>query len=164
MLTTRQAGRAKVPNNEMKSPLENQPNTRGYEIAVAFIATTLTAFLLFLFRWMIHTTNFDIQDFYLKWYEHIVHYGRWKSLEGSYADYNPPYLYLLSLFSFLNPIVSPNVVLKLVQIPATIASGFLAWSICRSLGMDKVRALLAGWIVLVAPEVAENTLMWANVT
>jgi hypothetical protein len=51
MLTTRQAGRAKVPNNEMKSPLENQPNTRGYEIAVAFIATTLTAFLLFLFRY-----------------------------------------------------------------------------------------------------------------
>jgi Gpi18-like mannosyltransferase len=126
------------------------------------VATILTLYALLQGNAALHHTSPDITVFYLRWYEHIVQYGRWASLEGSYADYSPPYLYILSLVSFLNGKISPIVLIKLAQVPGMIAASWLFWSICRKLGCSQTRSLLAAWIVLVAPEVFQNTLLWGQ--
>ena len=121
-----------------------------------------TLFVLLFGRLALHHVCPDITLFYLRWYEHIVTYGRWASLEGSYANYSPPYLYILSLFSLLNGKIGPVVLIKLAQVPGMIAAAWLFWSICRRLGCSQTRSLLAAWIVLAAPEVVQNTLIWGQ--
>jgi Gpi18-like mannosyltransferase len=107
-------------------------------------------------------TNPDITDYYQLWYQHIVTHGRWASLEGSYANYSPPYLYILSFVSLFAGNTSQVVMVKLAQVPGLIAGACLFWSICRKLGCSQTRSLLAAWLFLVAPEVFLNTLLWGQ--
>ncbi len=135
---------------------------RRADFLFAIIAGVLTVCAVLVGNPALHHASPDITVYYLRWYEHIVQYGRWASLEGSYANYSPPYLYILSLVSFLNGKVAPIVLIKLAQVPGMIAAAWLFWSICRKLGCSQTRSLLAAWIVLVAPEVFQNTLLWGQ--
>jgi Gpi18-like mannosyltransferase len=132
------------------------------DLLFAMVAGILTVAALLVGNFALHRANRDVAVFYLRWYEHIVQCGRWASLEGSYANYSPPYLYILSLISFLNGKIAPIVLIKLAQVPGMIAASWLFWSICRKLGCSQKRSLLGAWIVLVAPEVFQNTLLWGQ--
>lgn len=116
-----------------------------------------------LLHWMLYAGNGDILVFYQPWYEHIVRFGRWASLEGSYANYNPPYLYLLSCFTVLYGHLPTVVIIKLVEVPGVLAAGLLVWSIVRALGHSNARAVLTGCLIALAPEVVANTLLWGQV-
>jgi Gpi18-like mannosyltransferase len=136
--------------DEMVSPSANGSSSAlDWRTDLFFAVGTglLTLYALVHARIALHHASPDITVYYLKWYEHIVQYGRWASLEGSYANYSPPYLYIL---------------IKLAQVPGMVAAAWLFWSICRKLGCSQTRSLLAGWIVLVAPEVFQNTLLWGQ--
>ena len=126
------------------------------------VAGMLTLYALFHGSAALRHSSPDITVYYLKWYEHIVQYGRWASLEGSYANYSPPYLYILSLVSFLNGKIASIILIKVAQLPGLIAASWLFWSICQKLGCSQTRSLLGSWIVLVAPEVFQNTLLWGQ--
>lgn len=132
------------------------------DIFFAIGAGLLTLYALVHLRIALYHTSPDISVYYLQWYEHIVQHGRWSSLEGSYANYSPPYLYILSLVSFLNGKVASVVLIKLAQVPAMVTAAWMFWSICRKLGCSQTRSVLAAWIVLVAPEVFQNTLLWGQ--
>lgn len=132
------------------------------DVVLAAVVGISFILVLALLPWMLPRSNFDIRVWYLPWYQHIVSHGRLASLEASYADYNPPYLYLLSAFTLLDGTVLPVVVLKLVQLPAMLAMGVLGWSLCRAVGATQKRAVLAGCVVLLAPEVVTNALVWGQ--
>jgi Gpi18-like mannosyltransferase len=132
------------------------------DLSFAIAGVLLTLYAILNGRAALLHASPDITVYYLKWYEHIVRYGRWASLEGSYANYSPPYLYILSLVSFLNGKISSIILIKLAQVPGMIAAAGLFWSICRKLGCSQTRSLLAAWIILVAPEVFQNTLLWGQ--
>jgi Gpi18-like mannosyltransferase len=128
----------------------------------ALIAALLTALALHHLHAVLLKNNSDISVFYLPWYEHIVRYGRWSSLEGSFANYSPPYLYIVSFVSLFAGTTSPVIMVKLAQVPGLLVGAWMFWSICRKLGCSQTRSLLAAWMLLVAPEVFWNTLLWGQ--
>ncbi len=136
-----------------------KPAIRALAIVDLVLALTVVVFL----HRMLITSNTDITKFYGVWYQHILQHGRWHSIEGSYANYNPPYLYLLSLFSFLDGWVPAVVVLKLVEVPGVLAAGVIGWSIGRVVGASQRRAVLVGCLVALSPELIVNTLLWGQV-
>jgi Gpi18-like mannosyltransferase len=128
----------------------------------AVVAGLLTLCIALIFGWAVRHNNPDIGVYYQQWYRHILAYGRWASLEGSYANYSPPYLYILSFVSLFGGNTSQVVMVKLAQVPGLIVAAFLFWSICRKLGCSQRRSLLAAWLFLVAPEVFQNTILWGQ--
>ncbi len=133
------------------------------EGALVAVDAALALALAVLLPRMLHVTNSDLTTYYLPWYQHILQHGRWASLEGSYANYNPPYLYLLSAASFFNGTVRPLFLVKLMEVPAILAAGALGWSIARAVGAGTKRAVLVGVLLVLSPEVVSNALMWGQV-
>ena len=148
---------ALIPFLEAGDPSEQRTNRR-----LAIIDLVLLVTLACILHRILPLSNLDIAVYYLPWYQHIVHYGRWASREGSYANYTPPYLYLLSAFTLLNGLVAPEVIIKLVQVPGMIAAGLLGWKMARLVGASQQRACLAGLLVVLAPEVVANALDWGQ--
>jgi Gpi18-like mannosyltransferase len=128
----------------------------------AIVAGVLTLCIALVFKTALTHNNPDISYYYQKWYQHIVTYGRWSSLEGSYANYSPPYLYILSFVSLFAGNTSQIVMVKLAQVPGLLVGAWLFWSLCRKLGCSQTRSLLAAWLFLVAPEVFQNTILWGQ--
>jgi Gpi18-like mannosyltransferase len=125
------------------------------------VAGLSTLAILLEMRHILHFSNPDILD-YTRWYNHILANGRWASLEGSFANYNPPYIYLLSLVSTLHSFLSPVVSIKLLLMPFLLGSSALFFSICRAAGCTVQRSVLAAWVLLIAPEVVTNSLVWGQ--
>jgi hypothetical protein len=70
-------------------------------------------------------------DFYLiPWYQHILAVGRVQAFAEPFSNYSPPYLYLLSAASALDPWVEPLVVTKLL---ACLGAIWMAYAIARLL-------------------------------
>ncbi len=128
---------------------------------LAAVAAFLTLLYLVGVRRIVSSWNPDLRD-YTMWYNHILQGGRWRSLNGSFASYNPPYIYVLSLASNLNGLLAPVHVLKVLNLPFVLASGALTFSICRALGCSQRRSLAAGWLMIVAPEIAANAFVWGQ--
>jgi Gpi18-like mannosyltransferase len=126
------------------------------------LATLLTLYALFTLSSSLLYLNGDFYFYIIPWYEHILHFGRLASLEGSYANYTPPYLYLLSFASLLQGFLPVVVIPKLVPIVFLIPAACLTSSICRSIGCTQRRSLLAAWLVVVAPEVTWNVYRWGQ--
>jgi Gpi18-like mannosyltransferase len=146
-------------NSGLKSTSSAEKPFLSFE---AVVAVLLTLVVLIFGRYWAHKPNQDTDLYYTLWLQHILSHGRWASLEGSYANYSPPYLYILSAVSLLNGRTPLIVIIKLAQVPGMIASSWLFWSICRKLGCSQTRSLLAAWIVLVVPEVIQNTVLWGQ--
>ena len=138
---------------------------RDDRLAVRVLAVLnflLCVTVLWLLRWMLHFDNGDLFYYYQPWYEHILRFGRWASLEGSFANYSPPYLYLLSVASLLHGDFGPRTVIKLAEAPVVAAAAALGWSIVRALGVRGARAVLSGLLLALAPEVVANALLWGQ--
>ena len=131
-------------------------------LALTGVDVVLLISLLLLLRWMLRCDNLDLRQYYLPWYEHILHVGRWRSLEGSFANYAPPYVYLLSAASVLHGVFAPKTVIKLAEVPGMIALGALGWSTIRALGYGRLRAVLSGLLLAMLPEVVTNALLWGQ--
>ena len=132
--------------------------TKSLAIVDLVLLVTVACFL----HHILHRTDPDIIAFYLPWYEHVLQHGRWASLEGSFVTYTPPYVYVLSASTLLNGFFDPVVILKLMELPAIIAAGVFAWRISLILGSSAGRAVLAGCLVVLAPEVIGNALLWGQ--
>lgn len=139
-----------------------EKDARSVDKVLGAVVVVLIAATFCLLPWMLRRGNGDIHFWYLPWYEHIVQHGRWASLEASYANYNPPYLYLLSLASLLHRWVSPVAIIKLAQVPGLLLSGLMAGLICRAVGQSSRRSILAGCLIAAAPEPVANALLWGQ--
>ncbi len=104
----------------------------------------------------------DVSSCYLPWYSMLLHLGRFRGISGAYANYTPPTLYLFSLLSLLPSHSSPNVLLKMINMPFILASSAFAYFIGRQLGATKWRSGAVALIVLALPEAWENALHWGQ--
>ncbi|HET7398570.1 MAG TPA: hypothetical protein VFJ94_08605, partial [Intrasporangium sp.] len=98
--------------------------------------------------------------FYLsKWYAHLQQQG-FTGFAQAFAEYNPPYLYLLYLVSLLGPpaIVAVKVVSALGDL--SLAVGVLA--VVRQAGRSRRVAVAAALTVLVVPTVVLNSAFWGQ--
>jgi Gpi18-like mannosyltransferase len=108
------------------------------------------------------TSNTDLGDYNLPWYRHILAYGRWHSLEGSYANYSPPFLYLLSLASFFDGKVPTVMLIKMPAVFFALFAGGMAWFLLRRLGCNRLNAALGALLIPCLPEVALNSYRWGQ--
>ena len=106
-------------------------------------------------------TSGDLRKFVVPWYHYILEHGRFASLADGFANYTPPYLYLLSLGSFADGLVPPVLVVKLVSIAGSLALALCAYRLLTAL-LPRRTARLAACGLLLLPTVWINSAWWGQ--
>ena len=107
----------------------------------------------------------DFVAFTGPWLDYIQSHGGFRALRDDFADYNPAYLYLLTVSAYLFPGVFAGVdrvlAIKLIAIPFDFLNAFLVYRIVR-LRRGGAGAFLAGLIALFLPTVVVNGSLWGQ--
>lgn len=106
-----------------------------------------------------HETD-DYIDFLSPWVEFFRQNGGFKALGYPVGNYNPPYLYLLALFSYFD--INELYLIKLLSV---LFDTLLAWACTKLLSVfiENRRLLLACFfVILFLPTVALNSAYWAQ--
>lgn len=102
----------------------------------------------------------DYGSFINKWYEFIKTNGGYKALSHNFSDYNPPYLYLLALFSYL-PVGSLYVV-KIISVVFDFVAAFFAFKLVERKYKNETMAVFSFATVLFAPTIILNGSYWGQ--
>ena len=100
----------------------------------------------------------DYKRFLLKWYNILSEEGL-TSVVYFLGNYNPPYLTLLYLLTFLPG--SPIIKIKMLSVVFDILMGFIGYLIVRVL-TNKKHAYLSWLVIILLPTVILNSSMWAQ--
>ena len=120
--------------------------------AVYLFGCVWTAAFLYVTLWPV--VGYDVPGWLLPWYAHIVESGRLAVFAEPFGNYAPPYLYLLAVFSWLDPWLEPISVLKVMAALQNLAG---AGSVYYLLKAIEARQPLAGAAtILVLPPVVLN--------
>ncbi len=103
----------------------------------------------------------DMREHLIPWTRYLVEHGRFAALADGFADYTPPYLYLLALTSNATALLGPVGVIKLLSILATL---FLAWTLRTVLApcVPARTATNAALLALLLPTVIANGPIWGQ--
>ena len=124
-------------------------------------APACIALICILYGLAIPLTNKDILKGYMPWYDYIVAHGRFAALADNFADYTPPYLYLLSIGSLANGLLPSFLIIKLIAIAGTIGLAFGFFWLISALDYPEARRLPALWLMLL-PTVFLNGPWWGQ--
>ncbi|HTW08945.1 MAG TPA: glycosyltransferase 87 family protein [Acidimicrobiales bacterium] len=102
----------------------------------------------------------DYATFY-GWYEFIKQHGGLHALKYNFANYNEPYLYLLSLVSYTS--LAPLWGIKLISVSFDIVLGYFTYRLVRLRYPEGWAPLAAAAIVLFLPTVVLNSALWAQI-
>jgi len=110
---------------------------------------------LILYYYLIPFTTADVGNYYIPWYNYIIEHGSARLIVDQFANYTPPYLYLLIFGSLFRDVVDPLTIVKIISIAGTF---FLASSIYFLLTAltDRSRATIGGLLALFLPTVVLN--------
>lgn len=125
-------------------------------IAPAAILLLIIAIRMRMFS---HET-YDYLDFLSPWVQYFRDNGGFKALGQSVGNYNPPYLYFLALFSYIN--INELYLIKLLSVLFDV---LLAWASAKllSIYIKKSRLHIACFLaILCLPTVALNSAYWAQ--
>jgi Gpi18-like mannosyltransferase len=125
----------------------------------------------FVYSWLIGWRTTDVEWWFVPWLEHIIQHGAKASLEtplqvqiegvNGFANYSPPYLYLLVLASMASEWLSPFILVKLVAITGALFCATSVYYLIRALASPGV-ALLGAAGLLLLPSVALNGPAWGQ--
>ncbi len=104
----------------------------------------------------------DMQDFLLPWFDYIVTHGRFAALSDSFYNYTPPYIYLMTLASYLDGIADRVVLIKSISFLFDGIAAFLISRIAIAITADRRRAILFGLIFLNLPTLILNGAFWGQ--
>lgn len=123
------------------------------------------------YSWLINWHTTDVEWWFVPWLDHIIQHGARASLEAplrvqidgvnGFANYSPPYLYLLVLASTASGWVSPFILVKLVSIAGAFFCAACVYYLIRALASPGV-ALLGAAGSLLLPSVALNGPAWGQ--
>ena len=97
----------------------------------------------------------DVLFFLIPWYQHIMAHGRIGVFDHVFANYTPPYLYLLSATTLFDGLLEPFYLIKLLSWVGMIWLIVATHRLFRVLGRDPTFALA----IALLPSVAANTSM-----
>ena len=100
----------------------------------------------------------DYKRFLFKWYNILSEEGLMSVVNGL-GNYNPPYLTLLYLLTFLPG--APIIKIKMLSVVFDILMGFIGYLIVRVL-TNKKHAYLSWLVIILLPTVILNSSMWAQ--
>jgi Gpi18-like mannosyltransferase len=99
--------------------------------------------------------------FNLKWYDYIVEHGRFFALGDEFANYTPPYLYLLSLATLTKSFLPKLAAIKLIPIAFDVINAALVYQIVKThaQGFKPAFAAVIFWLL---PTVIINGAFWGQ--
>jgi Gpi18-like mannosyltransferase len=127
---------------------------RGVVIAAIVCCALLVRLIFVGFR------SGDYDAFVSQWYEFIAQHGGFAALKYNFANYNVPYLYLLTVLTY-TPIPMLYAV-KLISVVFDLVLAFFAYRIVALRRPDTWWPVVAGAIVLFLPTVVMNSSVWAQ--
>ena len=130
-------------------------NHTGLLIAVLLI---IGAFLI-RFSLLDYETT-DYQWFLTKWIEYYRQNGGFSALNTSIGNYNIPYLYFLSLFSYSS--VRDLYLIKLLSIFFDVILAYSCFKLVKNAGGSVIKAEIAFFAVLFLPTVILNGAKWGQ--
>ncbi|SMP56067.1 hypothetical protein [Noviherbaspirillum suwonense] len=117
--------------------------------------------LLVIYKRLMPLESGDMQSFLYPWFSAILA-GGYAAMAGDYANYSPPYLYLLGLASLFSPLASPIVLIKSVSIVFTFAGAAVFGLIVMEVSRNRNLALTSACFFPLIPSVAVNAAWWGQ--
>lgn len=126
----------------------------------AVFAMVMVVFAVAIRYYLFDFRSGDYGSFLNKWYEFIRTNGGYKTLSHNFSDYNPPYLYLLTLFSYL-PVGSLYAV-KIISVVFDFVAAFFAFKLVEGKYKNETVAVFSFATILLAPTVILNGSYWGQ--
>jgi Gpi18-like mannosyltransferase len=126
---------------------------------IAFSGFALAIFIRLNF---IEVRSFDFQSFLELWYGFILENGKFWALKYDFSNYNPSYLYLMVLVSYLFPNLSSLYAIKLISITFDFISAFFVYKIVAVKYPTNRLPTLAAIVFLLTPTVFINSASWGQ--
>lgn len=104
----------------------------------------------------------DVRDFIIPWYDYIVNHGRFLSLKENFANYTPPYLYLLTFATFFGASLSKLTAIKLITFPFEALSAFFVYKLVHLRYPVSNLPLIADLTLLFSPTFVLNGAYWGQ--
>jgi Gpi18-like mannosyltransferase len=127
---------------------------RGLVIAVIVLGALAVRLAFFSYQ------SGDYSAYFAQWYSFIKEHGGFSALKYQFANYNTPYLYLLTIVTY-TPIPALTGV-KLMSVLFDFLLGFFAYRIVDLRYPGRWWPILAGAIVLFLPTVVLNSSAWGQ--
>jgi Gpi18-like mannosyltransferase len=106
----------------------------------------------------------DDMNSYLSWYHYILTHGGFTVLKDGFSEYTPPYLYLLTLGTYLNFNLLPDLtVIKLITIGFDFIGSWLIYKIIEVKYPNKPMPWIAFFTALFSPVVFLTSAYWGQV-
>ena len=115
----------------------------------------------FLYRMLLTQESRDMHFFLEPWFATIVQNG-FPAMAGDYANYSPPYLYLLGLASAFHALAPPIVLIKAVSILFSLLAAVVAGLIVLEMTASRQKAFICACLFPLIPTVAINAAWWGQ--
>lgn len=122
----------------------------------------ITFFALLLRLMLLPFESGDMKVFLIPWLENLRQNGGFPALGQSFSNYNPPYLYLLALLSYLPEWVPAATCVKLAGIPFDFLAAFFVAKIVQRGGYDIRIQILSYFVALFLPTPVLNSAVWGQ--
>ncbi|MCL4529081.1 MAG: hypothetical protein M1282_06685, partial [Chloroflexi bacterium] len=119
----------------------------------------IVGFLVRLFFLPVRTMD---MGYYLTWYNHIVSNGVLHSLSDHFIEYNPPFIYLLSLATLTKSFLPRIWAIKFIPITFDIINTGLVFQITKTYFDDVSKSIRAALIFWAAPTIMINSSVWGQ--
>jgi Gpi18-like mannosyltransferase len=136
-------------------PPRRLPRWATYGTAVVLVAVALAV------RWPFRNEiSGDYRTFIGPWYDYIAGHGGFAALSAQFSNYNPPYLYLVVVATWL-PL--PKIVaVKLISVVFDLLLGYAAYRLATVRRGWTWQPLVAAGVTLLLPTVVLNSSYWGQ--
>src|SRR5882724_1429079 len=107
-----------------------------------------------------HVLTSDYTVFVSQWYDFIKTHGGFAAMKYSFSNYNPPYLYLLALTTFLP--IPKLIAIKTLSVVFDIVLGIFTYLLIRLKYRRSYAAIIGVLVVLFAPTIFINSSAWGQ--
>jgi Gpi18-like mannosyltransferase len=112
---------------------------------------------------MIDYVSRDYTGFFSNWYDFIVEHGGFSSLRYEFANYNPPYLYMMLIVIKLFPALPKLYVNKFISIFFDYVLCFFVYKLVRLKYGNSIACFFGCMAFLFAPTVFFNSALWGQI-
>ena len=104
----------------------------------------------------------DYRIYLSNWYQYILDNGKFWALKDNFYNYNPPYIYLLVVSSYLFSWLPKIIAVKIPSIAFDFLGAFLVYKIVQLKYPHGNKSILAFAVVLFTPTVFINSAFWGQ--
>lgn len=143
-----------IENNAISAWTKNHPCS-------FYLAISLFAALIY--TQIYHYVGGDLEKYVLLWMDYIQSNGRWAALKDAFHQYSAPYLILLTLFSYLEDILTKLQIIKLISVLGLFATTFVFYLLVSKHGNQRISVPLLTSSFLFVPTIITNAVIWGQV-